>query len=379
MTNERAIETYRLPDRSLVQETLKGISEFQRLVHSSLKEGHDYGVIPGTKKPTLFKPGAEKITSLCGVAPKYEIIDSSTDWTKGLFEYVIRCSLVSVATGDLIDSGIGECNSFESKYRYRWLWDNELSEYGIDRNEPGHRTRTTKSGKTQWRIENEDPADLRNTILKMAKKRALVDAALSIGSLSELFTQDIEDLQRDAARLTVDDDNAERDESTPFCDKHGVSFRKFEKDNSTWYSHPDGEEWCNYKKPAKQASTPASRTASDPLKADKATWEPFMVRVKGQRGDSAQEDLAHIIEGGSSPKVLRAYALKRGVKTPDELFDLCVEQWAQREDNPWDEPLNDPDPEGNEDDDPAKEISDPSDGERLATMPEDTDADKDAQ
>ena len=33
-----------------------------------------------------------------------------------------------------------------------------------------------------------------NTILKMAKKRALVDATLSAGRLSNIFTQDIEDM-----------------------------------------------------------------------------------------------------------------------------------------------------------------------------------------
>jgi hypothetical protein len=363
MKNERAIETYRLPDRSLVQETLKGISEFQRLVHSSLKEGHDYGVIPGTKKPTLFKPGAEKITSLCGVAPQYEIIDSSTDWGKGLFEYTIRCSLVSVASGTLIDSGIGECNSFESKYRYRWLWDNELPEYGVDPQEPGHRTRTTKSGKTQWRIENEDPADLRNTILKMAKKRALVDAALSIGSLSELFTQDIEDLQRDAARLTADKANAQPDESAPFCEQHGVSFRKFEKNDSTWYSHKDGDGWCNYVKPTGQASTPRSGVVAptSPNPWGKEPMKAFLGKLKEARGETAKTDLILITGPDTTGKGLKEFADKHSLNTPEELFQYCVEQWAQGddEDPPWDEPQTSDAPEGNEDADPSKEIADP--------------------
>src|SRR5688572_15251827 len=34
-------------------------------------EGEDYGVIPGTKKPTLLKPGAEKICNVYGLVPSF--------------------------------------------------------------------------------------------------------------------------------------------------------------------------------------------------------------------------------------------------------------------------------------------------------------------
>jgi hypothetical protein len=43
------------------------------------------------------------------------------------------------------------------------------------------------------RVENEDIADLKNTILKMSKKRAKVDATLSATRSSGIFTQDMED------------------------------------------------------------------------------------------------------------------------------------------------------------------------------------------
>jgi hypothetical protein len=65
--------------------------------------------------------------------------------------------------------------------------------------------RPTKSGKTYFGVEydtdltlyqvpNPDIFDQVNTLVKMAKKRALVDAALSAGRLSDLFTQDLEDM-----------------------------------------------------------------------------------------------------------------------------------------------------------------------------------------
>ena len=48
-----------------------------------------------------------------------------------------------------------------------------------------------------YRLDNEDIYSQVNTILKMAKKRALVDAALSAGRLSQVFTQDIEDMHEE--------------------------------------------------------------------------------------------------------------------------------------------------------------------------------------
>jgi len=43
------------------------------------------------------------------------------------------------------------------------------------------------------RVENTDLADTYNTVLKMAKKRALVDATLTATAASDIFTQDLED------------------------------------------------------------------------------------------------------------------------------------------------------------------------------------------
>ena len=39
-----------------------------------------------------------------------------------------------------------------------------------------------------------DPYTMDNTVLKMAKKRALIDATLLVASLSDIFTQDLEDM-----------------------------------------------------------------------------------------------------------------------------------------------------------------------------------------
>ena len=60
-----------------------------------------------------------------------------------------------------------------------------------------------KTDEGQWVIaekgekqENPDIADVYNTVLKMAKKRAMVDAVLTITAASDIFTQDLEEQNR---------------------------------------------------------------------------------------------------------------------------------------------------------------------------------------
>ena len=139
-----------------VQATMNKISQFQQVIQKTLHQGHDFGVIPGTDKPTLLKPGAEKILMMMGLRSEFEIADSTRNFEKGFFQYQVRCKLLK---GDvLITEGIGSCNTREKKYLKM------------------------------------DPYTMDNTVLKMAKKRAMVDAALLVASLSDVFTQDIEDI-----------------------------------------------------------------------------------------------------------------------------------------------------------------------------------------
>ena len=94
-------------------------------------------------------------------------------------------------------SGIGECSSDEEKYKWRKALNEEWDETPENRrrlkygkgNQPGIITKTK-----QVRTE---PADVANTVLKMSKKRALVDACLTTLGASDIFAQDLEDLSED--------------------------------------------------------------------------------------------------------------------------------------------------------------------------------------
>jgi hypothetical protein len=157
------------------------------------------------------------------------------------------------------------------------------------------------------------------------------------------------------------DERNDRDESAPFCEKHGVSFQKFEKDGSTWYSHRDGDSWCAYQKPAKQGGTAAPKVNA----WGKEAMATFLSKAKEARGDTAKEDLAHVTDGDTSGKGLKAFAAKHNLNTPEKLFAFCVARWAIRDDLALDELLGDDAPDGNEDADPAKEIADPEDEVRI--------------
>jgi len=197
------------------------LKEFQEFVKEYLVEDEDYGKIPGTPKPTLYKPGADKLCELYGLSDSYEIVDKVEDFSMNppLFDYTIRCTLTRMRTQLPVSSGLGSCNSYEGKYR--WRESQRLcpachkpaiikgkEEYG-----GGYICFAKKGGcgakftdddpsitkQAIGKVENDDVATLKNTILKMAKKRAKVDATLAATRSSGIFTQDVEDFSRDEA------------------------------------------------------------------------------------------------------------------------------------------------------------------------------------
>jgi len=153
----------------IAKSTLEKINSFHTIIRNTLNDKTDYGIIPGTNKPTLLKPGAETICMLFGLTTTIEILSivpvqlsKETDFVS----YTIKCKLYK--NDYAVSEGVGTCNSFEKKYK------------------------------------SQDALNVANTIMKMAEKRALVDAVLHVASLSAVFTQDIEDMQDYEHKETVD-------------------------------------------------------------------------------------------------------------------------------------------------------------------------------
>lgn len=129
----------------------------QNFVKEIMIPGVDYGLIPKCDKPTLFKSGGEKLCDIFGFSKSFEVINRIEDWEKGLFHYEVMATLTNKRTGHIEAQGLGCCNNKERKYS------------------------------------SQDAYSIINTILKMGKKRAFIDAVLSATRTSGLFTQDIED------------------------------------------------------------------------------------------------------------------------------------------------------------------------------------------
>ena len=200
-----------------------------RYVQAHMLEGTDFGVIPGTKNRTLLKPGAEKLTDLFRCTPVFEIIERVEDWDRPLIHYVFRCRIVSRETAQVVAEGFGSCNTREAKYRWRTAERKcpkcgkaaiirGKEEFGggflcfkkkdgcgakFDGND------AAITGQVVGRAENPDVADHANTVLKMAKKRAHVDAAIALARCSDMFTQDAEDIEQDTPPAVVAPTKAE--------------------------------------------------------------------------------------------------------------------------------------------------------------------------
>jgi hypothetical protein len=200
-----------------IQQAVERFNAVVEFVRTVMREGVDYGRIPGTEKATLLKPGAEKLCTLFGLTSRFEILRSIEDWTgeshngEPFFYYLYRCRL---RRGSLvIAEGDGSCNSWEQKYRYRQAHRRcpacshpaiiqGKEEYGggwvCFRKRGGCGAKfaiddESITNQPAGRVTNENIADQVNTIQKIAQKRALIAAALLAVNGSEFFTQDSED------------------------------------------------------------------------------------------------------------------------------------------------------------------------------------------
>jgi hypothetical protein len=145
-------------------------------MRSIMKDGTHYGTLPGMPKPSLWKAGAEVLCLTFQLSPMLEsrvtVDDPEAEWAyqgrrrdgvevsgtcRGYFEVEAVCTIFGV-TGDALSRCSARCNNRETHYRNLGMFD------------------------------------LRNTILKMAEKRAFVSAVLMAAGASDLFTQDLEDL-----------------------------------------------------------------------------------------------------------------------------------------------------------------------------------------
>ncbi len=192
-----------------------------------MRNGDHYGVIPGTgTKPALLKPGAELLLSSMGLyveltdaeSPIRDYDGSKEGAGEALIMYRRVCRVFRQIGNTehermIVAQAEGSCSSRESKYRYRnakricpecgkaaiikgreeygggWVCFKTQDGYNAKSQDGDPAIEKQDAGK----VANADIADVENTILKMADKRALVAAALLATGCSDIFTQDVEE------------------------------------------------------------------------------------------------------------------------------------------------------------------------------------------
>jgi hypothetical protein len=220
------------------------VTTIQQAMSAVMKDGDHFGVIPGTQKPTLLKPGAEKLCLLFRLAPR---IRTEKIWhADGHLDVAAYATLVHAPTGVVWAQDVeGFCSSRESKYRYRsakracpscgasairkqkaekgggWICVGNDMGGCWAKFAPDDPRLSAPGGK----IENPDVADVYNTIVKMATKRALVAAVLVTTAASDIFTQDLEDFAVVEAKPepVVEEEKPTRRRSTPKRDDDPVA------------------------------------------------------------------------------------------------------------------------------------------------------------
>ena len=220
-----AVERARFMPAMSIESAVERYNAVTEFVSRVLRKDVDYGVIPGTEKRTLLKPGAEKLTTFFGLSTRFELLERIEDWTgeqhggEPFFYYLYRCRLFR---GDvLIAEGDASCNSREGKYRWReaqracpacgvaaiikgreeygggWVCFKKKGGCGAKYPDGDQAIESQQTG----RVSNPDIADQVNTIQKMAQKRSLVGSVLLAVNASEFFTQDVEDMHINATAV----------------------------------------------------------------------------------------------------------------------------------------------------------------------------------
>jgi hypothetical protein len=193
----------------------KGRARVAEVQKKLMRPGVDYGVIPGTDKPTLLKPGAETLCNIYGLVPSFDadITYGEPPETPAITIKTRAFLHVGSQAGPVVGEGIGVANSHEPRYRWRnaarlcpacgkpaiikgkaeygggWLCFKKNGGCGAKYGDRDKAITAQEVG----RVENPDVYELLNTIAKISEKRAMNDVTLRTLAISGLFTQDIGD------------------------------------------------------------------------------------------------------------------------------------------------------------------------------------------
>lgn len=212
----------------------KWYNDFVEFSKSIMKKDLDFGVIPWVSKPSLLKPGAEKLRLVYGLWVLTDRVDEKMDIEKDFYDVTYKTTITDKAWV-IIAQCEWSASTLEDKYRWRNVsydkkpdnWDALVEQWRAKevtvrdsrkttykpRKEEAERLKVegkwyrkkewegffryeVVGTKTSYQVREEATNKIgnKNTLQKMAQKRSFVGAILSATWASEFYTQDVEDM-----------------------------------------------------------------------------------------------------------------------------------------------------------------------------------------
>ena len=187
-----------------LETTKNWYAQFVQFSQEIMKEKMDYWVIPGVSKPSLFKPWAEKLRLVYGLQAFTEKTTETLDIDRDFYDvnYMVT---IKDKNGFVLWMCEGSCNTMEERYNFTawkdaskpmkdWKQDDveieRLKAEWLGKRKRGSSGRVWQQREQvkRWKLTH------KNTIQKMAQKRAYVGAILNATWASEFYTQDVEDM-----------------------------------------------------------------------------------------------------------------------------------------------------------------------------------------
>lgn len=331
--------------------TIQQFLDQRKLVLDCMKQamtvGMHYGPIPGCgDKPTLMQSGAQLLCAIFCLEPKYRW--NAKDLEGGHKEIEVTCTLYRrMEDGRMREwEGVGFCSSMESKYRFRnaaaiveetgepvpkeywkisdsqgraeankWLSTGfDGQKVGIKKNQDGAWQIVVFKGGGDGKVENPNPADVFNTVLKIGKKRAYVDATISATASNDLFTQDLEDIRANLEAMdgciTPMDDEPKSSTSKPADAKREVK-KDAPKDQES--ETQKAYKWSEVKI--------VEVFTKEGTKKNKEPWKAFFIKFSNG------------LVAGTFSKTAGTVAETSMANNPDQLFNVTVKKGNKE--NTW--------------------------------------------
>jgi hypothetical protein len=173
-----------------------------------LVPGTDYGTIPGMgEKPSLFKPGAEKLIQWFGFGFTNDEVKTERDdpeHPSGIADKARRIGVTYRCTvyKELADGRkvtVATCEAYAGYDEDKFYISVEAAQSKAEAKERQWAVKDRRQpNPSKWEYAAEYRAPW-NSVMKMCEKRSLVGAAIDATAAAGLFTQDLEDMRGSAA------------------------------------------------------------------------------------------------------------------------------------------------------------------------------------